>query len=128
MSKYMNTRGSLFALRTFTDIYKHGVRTVLYTELPFVKDSYPGWAICRVLGDFSVVFGCNQAGYELFLGLSGLRADTSSGNCHFLLDLVRSQQLKIAGTCISALTCIVGPGITTSSFAPIWGSSRIYTT
>lgn len=66
---------SVYAL---TDICKLNEKEPLCAKLPSMIDKCLCQDIHIVLGDFSVVLGCVEAGYEIFVSPHGLGADLSS--------------------------------------------------
>ncbi|XP_069975754.1 uncharacterized protein [Penaeus vannamei] len=89
---------SLIAVYAATDVCKLDLKEMFFAKLVFVLDSCPWRSIHIVFGDFSVVSGCDRAGYEMSACPHGSGADTSSENGLLFQDFGRSQKLKIFGS------------------------------
>ncbi|XP_069989709.1 uncharacterized protein [Penaeus vannamei] len=88
---------SLIAVYAPTNNCKLDVKEMFYNKLAYVSDRCSQRDIHIVLGDFNVVSGCHRAGYEMYVGPYGSRADAGSENSLFFWEFVRSQKLRIFG-------------------------------
>ncbi|XP_069980162.1 craniofacial development protein 2-like [Penaeus vannamei] len=89
---------SIIAVYAPIDVCKLDVKEMFYTKLASVSDRCPQRDIHVVLGDFNVVCGYHQAGYEMSVSLHGSGNDAGSENSLLFRDFARSQKLRISGS------------------------------